>query len=1132
MSDIKDLIKWCEEARALLGYATLFNDASSEMKDATSKVNEKLTSLSKLASQGALSDEFLAEFEKLALQAKALAERAKGSESEEKQRIEGIKAVSVKLGTLGKRIGAALPLAKAQDAYLEKLKKCQNELDIFKTLPEAAPTALANLINTARGQAGLQDNAKTLATATTTLEGFSAALETAKKEQKKAAKLKQTQREAMPGSLQKLNEVTALLEHVKAEGVGVSDQEKLLVDGLAKAKKLQEQEKWVEATSVLGELPTRKALDEASTKALKKAGEQYPDVKLGQTAIAKLKTLVDASIWQPMETRLWDAIDEVAQQIVQTSALQTLKGMVELINVKISWAEKEGPVLQRQVQQLESRLGEFRVVAPSIEVVPMSDALDRVKAHQTQKQIDVAQDRARELSTSLNLAFNTWGVLHRKWLMVKPELEGMISELGVQASDKAAPQDLQDAATQQKARLSSISPLTEARDWQALIDLHASGKKTLAAFLPRKNDYIGYAQSRAAGDKKAQSEFLGLKAKLDKLTLTLTQSGVKPEKTVGPLEKAFEAVKSAWEKKLASAASDGELDLGSTLLALAQIEKQALAADSDDGVETAKTGQEQDELRASFEETLASLANPFAILETLDPKKVLALRAEVSKIEADASKPWAERVTAIEQAAKTVRDAAAEAEKARNERNSQMRRLCQSLQTQLDTTWEELKKGSGKKFEPMFQAMRDELADITMLADTPSLEAGKANQAAITSLEDRLKALSTLAPGGSDPFEAVAAALAELKKAFEDNDAALKANVPKTLVSLKKRLTTLEGALYATEVSQSTAAIAALNAALEQAVSDAEAKVTFRESVTELLPVVQRNIDVMKQDGRAPDYCKALQQRLDAAKKLAESPDKLNTAKNDLDRLFKDVQAAVLKPEEALAKQTALHLEAQKKALLETQWKASLKTFKAKTLPRAVTATEAPGSDPAQVDEIKRMLDMAEESAKGGDHAEALRRLRLCEQRVEEVVADPSGPGIGSRRALPQNAKQYAEAAKKMLDALKAFPGQVTGKVPGVPQPVLQRITKATEGFTGMFDEALFDSFAATLSDGKAEARMRREAREQALEKIRNLQSLLVDHPVLTGLLVNTISPDMHLAARLLNQRLTSLEANIRRSVN
>ncbi|UXH76189.1 hypothetical protein [Roseateles amylovorans] len=1133
MSNIKELDSWCQEARELLGVSL----RRLSMKLTTDDLSEGLKALSRLASQGAVRDRFMTEYEALARESKTLADRAKnkGSKDGETDREQAFESMAKRLAELKARIEVELPLAQARDDYLRRLKDCENTLDIFKTLPGAQADKPTQAIREARKLAAAMDSKAALTSAVDALgEPFAAAMESARKAQRDAAARIQEQHAAMPDCEQKILEVSDLLAFVNTEGVGLSAEAQQLTQGLAKARNLQAANDWIGARQALAGLPTRTSCEALRDKALKQIDAGHPAAAQGRAAIGQLKTLVEPLAWQPLEARLWRAIADLAGPTADEAAGQAVKDVVNAITARVQSAEQDNAQLVKQIDAIDRGLSDLRALARTSDLLGLTDRLQALRNLHAQKRQAQGAAQADGLATDLERMRQNTEDLHRQWQAVAPSMVDLLAELDAQAADPTAPQDLRDAAARQSARLASTAALVEAREWAGLLDLHASARQTLDGFQSAKEAFLSFSEAREAGDMKARSEFKRLRTRFDTLGQTLTAGQVEPARMLAPLERQLVAIESAWSGKWVSASNNAALDLGTTLLALAQLEKQAVAAGSPEGVRQARDAQRQDEERGRFDAVRRSLENAMALLESLDPVQARRLRDEADRIGDDAGTPWSERVRALERTSAAIDAAVTTAQALCSARKEAMALKCQAMEVQLDAQWNELVKsgGEGKKFEGMFQAMRDELADLAVMARSPNLEAAKRNEAAINALDVRMGELRNQSLDGKDPFQSVTDALEDLKKRLKDQDARLQANVPSTLVSLKKRLADVQGALYTTDVADSLKELAALQSALEQAVAEATLHEAKRQGIHASIPILQRRIEVMRSDGRAPDYCRDLQRRLEDVKQQAEMPDRLHTASSALDRLRADVETAIQRPEEALAKQKALLLEVQNQQLLQTQWTAALKVFRSTKRPRAAAAVEAPGGDPSQLEEVDRLLALAQTSAQVGDHAEALRRLKLCEQRAAEVVADPSGPGIGARRALPQNARQYGDAARQMIDALQAFPGQVSAKVPGLPPAVLDRITQATDSFAARFDATLFDSHAALLSDGKAAIRTRRADREQALEKVRGLQSLLIDHPVLTGLRVNPISVQLHQAARRLSQRLTSLEANIRRSVH
>lgn len=1132
MSNIQELTEWCHQARRLIGYDNFLNPEAQSMTQSVREIDIQLGVLDPLTTQTELRASFVAEYEVLSRRAQDIVARGRGDSAHEAERIKEVKVVYAELSALRTRVNEIVPLAKARENYLNALLTCENKRDGMATQPHANLGSLNAVIQRAKAQAGNQMDVPALESAYATLQTFEKLRLKAEATRLATVELERAQRAAMPGCLDKLQAAKALLVEMETSGIGVDAQKAKLAEELARIEMLLKTENWLGATSVLDTMPTRAACLEASNKALNSAKGRFPDVQKGRQALDILKTLMDAEFTQPFEERLRKAIDDVARAEMDPRAPELLTSTAQVIDNYISWARAQDAALGRQIDALAVDMEKLRALTPAVEMPPLIDASARIGNDRAQKQIVAAQDRATELAVRIAAALETWTGHKAAWDGVKSEVDAMLAELQTQSVDASAPLDLREAAVQQKARLSATAPLVALRDWPALVALHAGVKFTIDGFDARKTAYERFAEARAAAQTRAQASLLALRTSLAALESGLSGAGVRPEKLLAPLRKTQATIAAGWEQKYGSATTDAELDLTSTLAAIAQLHESSAGIGTEGGLAVAQADQVQDEARIDFEAKRAALERSLDTLDDLDSRQAQALRTSAAAVAAGADNSWPDRLSALEAVASAATTAIAGAKTESDATKSRMTARCVAVQLQFDTQWDTLKSGKGAKFKPLFDALREDLADLTELSVTPNCEAAKANEAELDRLQVRLDELAGLSADGQDPFQLVINELARLKTSFATADTQLKDNVPQTLTNLKKRLAKLETDLYSMDISKAWAELGMLRVALNQGRAEASRKQGFRASVVQLIPLLRANLAVMQSNARAPDYYKSLKERFDAAVKIADKPDKLEAAKKQLDKIFQEVQTATINPAEGLKKQKALLDDKQREDLLVTEWTSSLKVFKVKVLPRAAAAVAKPGGDPAQVTEIERMLVLAEEAAGTKDHAEALRRLKLAEQRVAEVEADPTGPGIGSRKALPENARQYSDAVAGLLAALTAFPGQVQPYVSEAPPGVLASISASTIEVRGLFDPTAFHSWAATLNDGRGDVRARRETREAALGKVRSLQALLGGHPVLVELLGNPISPDVDTAAKLLNRRLTTLEANIRRCVH
>ena len=86
------------------------------------------------------------------------------------------------------------------------------------------------------------------------------------------------------------------------------------------------------------------------------------------------------------------------------------------------------------------------------------------------------------------------------------------------------------------------------------------------------------------------------------------------------------------------------------------------------------------------------------------------------------------------------------------------------------------------------------------------------------------------------------------------------------------------------------------------------------------------------------------------------------------------------------------------------EWQENLQS---KRLKQAQAAIDASKGDKSLIKELENMVAAAEEAADNGDHAQALKQLKLADKRVDEIIKNP----YGANHRQPQ---QSAERCRRL----------------------------------------------------------------------------------------------------------------------
>jgi hypothetical protein len=237
-------------------------------------------------------------------------------------------------------------------------------------------------------------------------------------------------------------------------------------------------------------------------------------------------------------------------------------------------------------------------------------------------------------------------------------------------------------------------------------------------------------------------------------------------------------------------------------------------------------------------------------------------------------------------------------------------------------------------------------------------------------------------------------------------------------------------------------------------------------------------------------------------------------------------------PKVALARQKQLLADDHAQAKLKKEYTSQLEVFKSKSKPRAERAIKGANGDESQVAELDRMIKLAEKAASGGDFERALQRLAQAEMRVQQIERNPQGTALGDRKALPQHAAAYGAEINKLRSTLDDF---LVKSAELVPDPALNKkvsavLTPMVAKLKQQLNPRLFDLLVERLTNDKLEQAERREARAQALERLREARAFITSDPMMVQMGLNPIAP-LEPVQRVLNSSLNRLEAHLRSAI-
>lgn len=1142
MSELDELVAWCKEARDLLKTGLIINKSAGVMDKAIDAVSEALGKLAGFAGQSESHGGFMKEFRAIALRAHNTAVR------------EEIKELSEKLATLADKVKALLPEAEAQEAYFKARDELLLKIGEEKTQPNAELAALNELIKQAREQ-DKASGLKGFQGAKTAIEDLTKGT-LAKLVQKRVTAnvaLKQ-QTAAAPGCVDLLNKLVADIERLKTTRQGVDAEIAKAEADLGRAKLLSQAEKWVEASDILNKINVA-AIDELGKKARKNVDGNALIVR-GEAALRAIERMTPLTAEH--RTPLSQAV-ALLNGKPDKAATDKATALVVALETKLAALSKQYDQVTGQSTTLTGRVHALAdaapPAAPATVVATLRSMLSGLITLLEQKNIPAAYEAAQRLQERIDKVEQEWGAASRAWQQQKAELTGALRgklESYVVASD-AVPQKVNADAQSLLAASSDarIKQLEDDGNWTALGALHRTVSESLTGFASDAGKFIApdMKKARTEADQKVQAARQPADAAVSKLLKQRKDAGI-TDPVAEALQKRLQDFDAAWTRTLATACAVEALDLENQKKLLAQLENEATDASSEAAQAKAADAQAQSAAEAKFNAMAESIRSALDTLRSVAAKEANRMLAQLEALAGAKDKAWTVKLAALTQL--DLQGAADRAfavngsEGARGNLQSIGLQLCNDADAAVKELGERRASFKWRNMLDDTDAVKDTIASLKAriktlreLVDTPNQDAARTSQDEVKAIIARVKAMSAELASGSNPFATLSKQMDDLAATLKKANSTLKANVPKQLSAIEAEFAKAKDSIYTLEAAAAQTEYLRLKGLVDGIQEASRGVDQLRRDLEWKLEGVAPLMSKMKSGGVAAAWCQAVEKRIEAARTLGEKqPDKLATAASQVTTIKQELVEALSDPAVALERQKTLLAEQQRTALLKESYEASLRVFNERSLVRAEKALEAPGADGTQLDEIKRMVKAAEKSAKAEDYAGAVRQIKLAEARVQEVISNPSGASIGSRNALPSHAEAYAATVRKLVASLEALPGKVSSyldsqKVPSSASgKIVAAVTNAARDMQSHFNANAFEAAAASMSNDNESAEKRRAVRELGLRQVREMRQFIEGHPVIVSLFANPIAVEVRALGRELEQRLTALDANLRRAVH
>lgn len=1169
--EIKKLADWCQKARAIIGKG--FVGDASTMESQIKKVAELLNKLNKQAqidgggSNKELLDITMEGFRQAASEHQSLTEAYEQAKAAKKNAKKGTKAYEdaaalvtatrekvrrliQKMAVMKEDLIADAPLAQAVHHFEVSVKNARIRIENELTNEHSDKVKLNGVKRTLDAWVKeVDENPKydVVANVQELTNQINPLLNTvigvAVKQSAQTRKVDGKQSKARGPAEKRLAEVKQLLADLKTSGELASSIETQLTEGIRAAEALHTQEQWIEGGALLKKLPSRKTCQKAFDTARGKSTVDFrADLEQVNIALASLKLEADVATWKRYDTATkllqGRTVAPVEDNVALLGDFRThLSGMKEEIRSALATKGR----LATTLGELEKQAGTLTLVAPLNRVEENLRQIQLIEVLQGERRWSEAEDTAKQLKLFMDQQaspdYETWKTAGRDLRGRSATLNALRLAVGNPAATPAlkaqAGQLLQGIAEPR------LLQMEKDREWSALMALHAEATKFELGLAGEIEKFKGFADGRKEIDANVQPRIVRCENALFELERALETAGATAAPVLAPLKERMAELKADWKQRLASAADESDMNQGQMEQDLNVLMQSVLSANVGNNLAEATDTQGQEEFDkavAALEKGDLAALEKVSVLAALEFRKELVALAENRALDTDPTAPWAQRLLGVAPIAERVKTSLTETVTACAELNQQLTGKAEAVALVLSAAKKEMQsKGLwdtlGKRYAPMFKLLEDELAGLRQLLDTSNATGAAANGRLLADLKKRADELVQLATHNKqldnreDRVDGAAKTLETLRKDKLDKLAA------ETNKRLGEQLKALRRDMFGMEPQIMNQALAEMTEALDAARVELDGVLKQLTEVANLEKDLRPRIAKLQQSRAAPDYFAKLLERVGEAVKQSAVPADLGKAKLALDAIGTEVKEAEDNPAAALSRQKLQKSEEHAAERLKQEYKGRLAAIKDDAIPRVTRAIREAGGDEGQIDEINRMIKMAEKAADNGDHARAIQTLVRTNARVLEVEKNPAGTALGDRKALPKHLETFAGQMNGLRTKLDDFVKAAVALAPEAGRAAVKQSLDATVlKIKAQLNPRLFDLYSVTIIDSDKPKDERRAARDQALQRLRDLSGFLNAQPTVAELRDNPILP-LRGPMRLVDSSLTRLEAHLRAAI-
>lgn len=1151
MTTLDALQQWCTEARKLLKTTTLRVSTTDTkvLRARLEKVDELIRELAGERDSDTLYQECVRDYatlkDELRQQAKQF-ENAKDKEKNAKQR-----ELSEKFGALQEKLQRGVTeargkrkvlvqLSEARGAYMTDYRQALQQIELLAVTPKGNPANVRRELVTINDHAA-QDTVEAYAKARNDLKVLTPKIKDAFSSAERMLQAELKQFEARPVVTRQLELAEKRFAEIEPL-VGIESTLARFRAVLAEARKLAAQDNWTAAAnelSKLGDLPDSKACvqDSATQRKSLREIQAYTE---GERHLDRLAELLPREAVAELRKTFTQAANALVNQQFKGDALRTLQNVAAHLGSEKLRFEELGAGCHALSLKLTTLTDEMRQVSSPMSVLGPQSDFDNFVALLEGKRLDMAMKLGNQLQQTLEALVPARQKEQQSWARQRSVAISIQQKLTALRSSPCTTVALRAAQALTYLAPTDIQHLEQEREFARLVENMEKARRQLAELNQLNRDFGGIDALRDTASQAVTKQAKGLEPTLDKLDKAAAEAMRKAGAELFDATKKFrgeiQLVRTDWEAAAGSATSPDALNAAhdAALRRLDVIGADIAAATNEKGIAQLLELRKREQAEPVFKknwQTFESLLREVRDLDTTAAEK-MAQRGNL--LRDVAAMNWHVAVTKLSLLIAEARSARRIGEQEKTKEHDDCTRLLKQALDEINRVKNTSRKNAGA-FAEAFKAMETERTELGQLAASDNLDALREVKRGLQALIERAAKYAPQSAGGigdSTSMLGVVNGIQHARESLKSARDALKADNPRGLIQLAERFATLKVDVYKVDPELGLQKIDEFMKALLEGKANAQKVAAVRRSWSDLLPNVKNALSSFKSRNVAHEYSAALVARLEEAEKLAETPSRLFEGLTKLQRIEEELKAATLDLHVAMGKEQEILGQRHRDEATRHEYKVSLDVCQKRYAKDAQSAVASAGGDKALLIELERMVTVAKQSAKNGDHGKALQQVRLTIERARQITADPYGPAIGSRNALPKDQQVYREAVaafEAMLDEVKTI---TLLAVPGADEKVKKKLRDDITRLATKLDRNEFEAVLRDLQREKITDSERRTLREAALAKVRKVQGVLEGNPQIRLLLTNPAAKDKaSLGIRRVTSALTRLEANISRSV-